>query len=366
MGRTPEDLVEALRRLPHPDTRGYAVEVQGLVARHSDDFIDVATQLLTDYDEALAADPEHHRPGPAAQPLTPEATLGFAAWYGLLFVRRRRKDFSEVDRLEGAYFENFRDVALAKLMRVERITRAPETLGGLSTGVVLHAEAHAVVGEFLSLSHYLLGALLAARADRTLDQTLRHSLYTDALAAHYRSWELRPDYGRPLERRAQILQRMGRYEEALAEIDRAIERESSTTSDYALRIGDYQSTLIGIKLDQSASRIAAAQAQQEAAVADLRNQFVDLIALIGLVIAFLTVAVSFARYEDPLKAILLFVAAGGVLIVVFAAFRAMLIIGGSAVRDRRVGVIVGVSVGAALLVVAITGVLLLGPAVPTP
>jgi predicted MarR family transcription regulator len=351
------DLRDVIPTLGHPDDRGYSLGVQRLVRKHQDDFVPAAEQLLTDFEGALADDPDQHRP--TADPhLSDEARLGFAAWYGLIFLHRRRKNYEKVAQLVERDREHFRHIALAKLMDVELIARQPHRHGGLDHGFELHAAAHEVLGEHLSLSHFLAGQLHLTRAETTLDPDVRSVALDRALHAFDRAWSLRRDYGRPLQQKAMVHLLREEYAQALEEIDRAIEVEDSTTIDYSIRLADYQATRLNVLWRQQLVRIERAQHHQEMVVADIRNQFVDLIALIGLVIALLSVTVNLSRSIDPSRAVMLFLAAGGVMLIVFAGFRAMLSTGRSdALRVRTLGTALGI--GSVMLVIAFLGTLLL-------
>jgi hypothetical protein len=343
--------------LGHPDAPGYSLVVQRLVRRHQDTFIEAADRLLGTFESVLASEPDRHRPQ-RDQALTSEASIGFAAWYGLIFLHRRRKNYSTVTQLVQRGRAPFHDIALAKLMDVELIARQPERHGGLDHGFELHAAAHAVLGEHLSLSHLLAGQLHLARVGSTRDPDVRTRSLDHALHAFDRAWSLRPDYGRPLQQKAVVRLLREEYEQALEEIDRAIEVEDSTTIDYAIRLADYQATRLNVLWKQQLAAIEDAQRHQEAVVADIRNQFVDLIALIGLVIALLSVTVNLSRNIDPSRAVMLFLAAGGVMLLAFAGFRSMLLTGRSdAFKGRTLWTVLGI--GVIMLVAAFLGTLLL-------
>jgi len=349
--------------LGHPDDRGYSTAVQRFVRRHQDDFIEAADLVLADFESTLptadqppTADADQQ---PAADPeLSPEYKLGFAAWYGLIFLHRRRKNYATVTQLVRRGQAPFHGIALAQLMTVELIARQPDQHGGLDHGFELHAAAHEVLGEHLSLSHFLGGQLHLTRAVTTLDPDVRAAALERAMHAFDRAWSLRMDYGRPLQQKAVAHLERAEYAQALVEIDRAIEVEDSTTIDYSIRLADYQATRLNILWKQQLARIEQAQQHQQTVVADIRNQFVDLIALIGLVIALLSVTVNLSRTIDPSRAVMLFLAAGGVMLLVFAGFRAMLLTGrNDMLRLRSLGVPIGI--GTAMLALAFVGTLLL-------
>jgi hypothetical protein len=342
--------------LGHPDDRGYSTAVQRFVRRHQDDFIEAADLVLAGFESTLSADAG--RPPTSGPDLSVESRLGFAAWYGLIFLHRRRKNYGTVTQLVNRGRAPFRDIALAQLMTVELIARQPDQHGGLDYGFELHAAAHEVLGEHLSLSHFLGGQLHLVRAITTLDPDVRAVALERSIHAFDRAWSLRKDYGRPLQQKAVAHLERAEYAQALVEIDRAIEVEDSTTIDYSIRLADYQATRLNILWKQQLVQIEQAQQHQQMVVADIRNQFVDLIALIGLVIALLSVTVNLSRSIDPSRAVMLFLAAGGVMLLVFTGFRAMLATGrNDMVRWRSLGVPVGI--GSAMLSLAFAGTLLL-------
>ncbi|MCK9899648.1 hypothetical protein MXD63_06120 [Frankia sp. Cpl3] len=301
-------LVARLSTLPRETDASYGVQARALLG-------DPAAT-----DEALAdvlADLSH-----------PEQ-IRFNAFYCLQARAWRRRDHrshrANVDRhqaefgthpmfyfMQAEYYSSLdgepanRQAALT--FALEAVRQLPSIPGVLNLAATIIADHHEADAD--------ADARLLLEGERLVRQAiaLSHGSYPRYHATHARIATLRGAYGA-----------------ARASISRAIEEEDSSSTEYALRIGDYQLIRARIQYAQQAEALRAGQEEATTELRRIRTQILEIMGLLAAVIAFITTGANIAAGQPPGPAAGLLTTAGGVTLLIFWGFH-VLIIGGGGTR----------------------------------
>lgn len=333
------ELRRRLRELPEHDAPGFGLRAVAALRVAMTEDHDAAMREL---DTLLVGDDDH---------------LAFAAWYLLIWRHRRFRDLQRVDELVRAYFDVYADRPVAMLMRAEMLFRHPFEGGGCREGLDLCDAAVARVGTHLSLAHQLRGQLLLGLAREEAAPDQRQRMLSMARVSLARSIEMRTrdtstEYrdGRARHRLAEVLMEMGHHDLAAETIEQAIDVEDSSTSDYSVRLSEYQATRNEIQSRRLLERLEREVALHAGTVTEMRTQFIEIVGLIGLVIAFLASSsnlVAGGQVEHPVA---MFMGVAGALTVVFSAFRLLFASNHRTAKERLVPAAGALVIGIGLLV----------------
>jgi tetratricopeptide (TPR) repeat protein len=164
-----------------------------------------------------------------------------------------------------------------------------------------------------------------------------------ALARVERSIEADPERARFRAVKGQLCALLGRYEEAEAAIQRAMELEDSSLNGYAIRVIEYQRLRADIRLRAETGRIrealrdttrrleremdhrltevaGAIRQREEAEIAKLRSESLGTLGLLAAVIAFIVTSVQVADKMPLTDGLRLLAGIAGVLTLVFTVF----------------------------------------------
>lgn len=283
--------------------------------------------------------------------------LAFTAWYLLIWRHRRFRDLRRVDELVREHFDAYADRPVAMLMRAEMLFRHPFEGGGCEEGLELCDRAIARVGKHLALAHQLRGQLLLGRARESPDGDQRMRMLSMArvslmLGIEMRTHDSGRGYrdGRARHRLAEVLMEMGHFDLAAEHIEQAIDVEESSTPDYPVRLSEYQATRNEIQSRRLLARLEHEVAQHAGTVTEMRTQFIEIVGLIGLVIAFLASSTNLVAGGQVDRPISMFMGIGGVLTVVFAAFRLLFASNHRSGAERAIPAVAALVLGVGLLV----------------
>lgn len=165
----------------------------------------------------------------------------------------------------------------------------------LLSSIKLSETALESVPRHVGVLNTLAGALLRLSEDEGIEKETSQRRLKEAREAVEEAIELEPDYAKFYATKAEILSALGDYENALAEIARAIDKEDRGASDYPLRITDYLTRKLKIELGKSIktvtdeSRIGLANAMAEA-----RRSNLEILSFFVAVITFLLAGINIA------------------------------------------------------------------------
>ncbi|MER5479286.1 hypothetical protein ABT026_20300 [Streptomyces sp. NPDC002734] len=264
---------------------------------------------------------------------------GFDALYVLLARHRRSLDSDRFRRLYERHAGHFDDVPMRAVLDSDMAMLHP---GGpdLPSSVEFAARA---------LDAYPNNQPLVAHHARTLAELgwsgveVPEADLAQALARVERSIEADPERPRFRAVKGQLCALLGRYEEAEAAIQRAMELEDSGLNGYAIRVIEYQRLRADVRLRAETGRIrqslhettrrleqemdqrltAVAEAirqREEGELAKLRSESLGTLGLLAAVIAFIVTSVQVADKMPLSDALRLLAGIAGVLTLVFTVF----------------------------------------------
>ena len=127
-------------------------------------------------------------------------------------------------------------------------------------------------------------------------------------------------YARYFATKADLLGKTGRYSEAKALIQKAIEIEPSERDDYALRIGEYQQIGLKIQFLEHSHILHLKQEESIKILEEVRLRVIELLGLLAAVIAFLVTSFQIGQNYVFTEAARLIVISGGVILVIFSSY----------------------------------------------
>lgn len=127
-------------------------------------------------------------------------------------------------------------------------------------------------------------------------------------------------YARYFSTKADLLSKIGRYSEAKALIQKAIEIEPSGRDDYALRIGDYQLIRLKIEFLEHSHLLELKQKESMEMFDEVRLRVIELLGLLAAVIAFLSTSIQIGQGFTYYEAARLMMVAGGIILIIFSSY----------------------------------------------
>jgi len=129
----------------------------------------------------------------------------------------------------------------------------------------------------------------------------KKELAQEALNTIKMAIQSKPDYGKSYLIKARALAVLGRFEEALDEVDRAIEKEDSKKEDYAERIADRYFHRVRIEVSQQKHQLERQTREVEDRMDNMQSRFVQLLgffaAILAVVFTSTQIAVSLGAQE---------------------------------------------------------------------
>lgn len=127
-------------------------------------------------------------------------------------------------------------------------------------------------------------------------------------------------YARYFATKADLLGQAGRYAEAKDLIRKAIEVESSTRDDYALRIGDYKQIELKLQFLEHSYLLQLKQKESIEMLEEVRLRVIELLGLLSAVIAFLGTSIQIGKNFMFTEAARLIIISGGAILIIFSAY----------------------------------------------
>lgn len=285
-------------------------------------------------------------------------SAALATWMTFLYRRRDYKDFRKVFDDHCDIFQKPKPSSplmvlykgmydLSKVsskgnrqQAVESAKAAMKAMPDMPGALNLYAEAMAISGE---------------RGD------VRGEDLDPALDAIGKAIDIDSEYAKYYANRALILALKKRYEESYRDINEAIERETSESDDYQLRITNYEAIRTFIQLEERSSKIEQMKHEQERAqkqLTSMRGETLTLLGLLAAVIAFVIASVQLMANLHSAEAGVLMTFMAGLILVVFGAFMELI---HPDTKWRLKGLIV---VGLGILLVTLAGLVLWSGRIP--
>lgn len=279
-----------------------------------------------------------------------DKSIRFAAFYCAQTLNRQNRDWAEMRRLTDLFEGEFREIPRFKALVAEYYLQHGSSKHNRDAAAIHARDAAAALPNVPGVLH-LAGEVLAHQQESEqqpqLTLILEGERYVSrALALSAGTY---PKYFATLAR-LQALR--GAFDEADQSVARAIEEEDSSRGDYAVRIGDYQVIRARIRFARESNELRAKQTAATEALVGLRRESFQLLGLLAAVIAFLSVSIQLTTSRSAAEAITVLLGAAGALVVVFAAFQALIADGH--LRKTVVAAAVGSALIAAALWIAAT------------
>lgn len=287
-----EDLVIALERLPTEEVGDWLMQLTRIVVATPE-----AEQFL-----------EISRDG------TANKQVRFAAFYGYAILVRRRKEytqFREMVQRNGMQFSEHPMYlclsAIAVQLGSDRTEDLRIALSKAEQALIRMPDNFVVKNQ---VAEYLANL---AEVDATVSQAQRLRAVDLAREAAATS-----QYPRYYQTVALAEMATGSYAEARRAIAKAIDLEPSSSSDFAIRIGDYNIVRIKIDTAESMERIHVVQGRATDEMRSLRSDMIQLLGVLAAVIALLTLTGQLATRMEFRDAAPLIATSAGAVLTIFA------------------------------------------------
>lgn len=249
----------------------------------------------------------------------------FKACYVLATMTWRDKDFGKYNDIVRYGSSAFPDSALIRTLQAQSIMGPCDDEHELLDALDLVREAVTRAPRDPGSKH-LLAEIIAALGELSRAGTalLREG---EISIREAKRLSARAPYPKYFATHARLLILLGKWSEARRQIAEAIDREPSTGSHYAIRIGDYQDIRAQISFAEKSAELATQQEsirrQQEEGLTQLesmRGEVVQLLGLLAAVIAFVVAGTNIARGYKFADAAALIGLLGATIVIVFALF----------------------------------------------
>jgi hypothetical protein len=245
--------------------------------------------------------------------------LHLKAWWGLVFRARRIKNFVEFRDLVRQVPPNLEAEPLVGLMRAEMLLRGAPSDSELDEALHLSELGLAAIpipAVFLTRIDVILTVLdrgssgpKAAELDREAERLCENGIAKTL-----------GQYAKFYASRARLNLYRKWFEAALSDIDHAIEVERSISTDYAIRLMDFQIIRMQIVAGRQIASVRKEQAEAVAEFRESRRQVIEVLGLLAAVIAFVITAAQQGRSLALADSGFYFVITSGSLILVFSAY----------------------------------------------
>lgn len=273
--------------------------------------------------------------------------LRFRAFFALHLHFRRYKDLGDLMNLTREFRPVFAQEPIWPFVESMTLYYCDVSPGDLRMAELLAVEA----AESFPDGYFPLAHRAMVMARRFKRQGVRdRSELEDAIRMTRRALRMSSErYARFWSVLAELLIIDRRFDEAESALDRAIELEDSSSSDYPLRLSEYQAQRIDAQVARHHQMLGRRADDAVTRVDAMQSEILALLGLLAAVIAFLATSVQIVTGMNFEQGSRLAVLSGGVILVVFAGF-SMTFQTGPAWRKLLVGLFGSVIVAAILFI----------------
>lgn len=248
----------------------------------------------------------------------------YGAFIGATTVARRRRNYQEFLKIvdDSGLRKRFTTSPIRVVTEGFRLSTAEAQMYGLRMGMAGSWDETLTTAERYAPrfdSHHGVHNLIVEICLGAMDmQSPRPDLIRRAAEANDRSIELEPTRAKYVAHRGVIRAYQGRYSEAEASIQRAIDLEDSDRWDYSAMIADHQSRMALVQAIRLHREIRKDLETAQNEIADSRGQLLTLTGLLAAVVAIVIVNAGIARsFESLDEAFALTFAGTGTIALVF-------------------------------------------------
>lgn len=253
-----------------------------------------------------------------------EDIAAFGAFIGATTVARRRRNYQQFRQIveDERLRKRFGSSKVPAIGDGYRLSTAEAQMYGLRMGLggsweetLAIAERHSQPFDHHHGVHNLIVEICLGATDV---EAPREDLLRRAAEANDRSIELEPRRAKYVAHRGVIRAHQGRYQEAEASIQRAIDLEDADRWDYSAMVADHQSRMALVQAIRVHREIHKDLEEAQNEIADSRGQLLTLTGLLAAVVAIVIVNAGIARTFDTLDdAFALTFAGTGTIVLVF-------------------------------------------------
>lgn len=261
--------------------------------------------------------------------------LRFRAFFGITLHHRRQNDHSKFKAVVDQYIEQFRGISL-HLHVLSLMHKAYGDRDGILKSIEYSSQAIIKLNRHVGVLHNYCESVVTAMEEgleiRAADRRNASSLIETVIA-------VAPDYAKFYCTRGRILAQNQKFEEAKLNILQAMDLETSTSNDYALRLNNYQNVLLKIKtlelyesviadIQESKAIVLSAQNSIEEAVTSsqatmesMKAQNLQMLAFFTAIISFIIGSINIlSNQSDFTQAAMLILVLAGAMVLVNVAF----------------------------------------------
>ena len=249
-----------------------------------------------------------------------ESGDSFRLKYGCFYIARRNKSFRTMRKYAQLLYQEHPDIPVTKVLLAESLAAGETDSRLLRKALRVATEAlesaNTISGAFLSHCEIALKLAQAIGSEKE-----KASLLGQAETSIDRSLYLNPDYPKALALKARILALQGDFSGAFDLVNHAIDSESTSAPDYAIRISDHQLAKMEISYLSHGEVLRQELRSSLNEMRLAREQVLQLLGLLAAVIAFLvtgiTVAIKLPTFNQSMRLVIVI---AGAILVIFSGF----------------------------------------------